>query len=149
VLDGIRRRAARLGYVFGSNKPLYPFGYGLSYTTFSYGKPALDRVQIRAGETARASVTVTNTGARAGEEVVQMYVRHGVSSVVQPVLALRGFQRVHLTPGETKTVSFDLGPEQLAILDRQMKWTVEAGSAEILVGRDSVDLQGVALTVTR
>ena len=121
--------AARRGYVFHDNTPLFPFGYGLSYTTFSYGKPSLDREKISANENAKVSVTVTNSGTRAGDQVVQMYVHHLVSSVVQPVIALRGFKRVHLEPGASTTVTFPVGPDQISILDAQMKRTVEPGSS--------------------
>jgi beta-glucosidase len=139
---------ARLGYVFDDNKPLYPFGYGLSYTTFSYGKPTLDRASIPTSGPATVSVAVTNTGARAGEEVVQMYVHPKVASVVQPVKRLAGFQRVHLKPGQTTTVSFPVGPEQLAIWDLAMKRTVEPGQVEVMVGPSSAETTTVDLEVT-
>lgn len=90
---------------------------------------------------------MTNTGARAGDEVVQMYVHPQVSSVVQPVLRLAGFERVHLRPGETKTVSFPVGPEQLAVWDRQMKRVVEPGSVDVLVGANVNQLDKVELAV--
>lgn len=140
--------AARRGYVFNDNSPLFPFGFGLSYTTFSFGKPSLDRDQIAANGSAKVSITVTNTGSRAGDQVVQMYVHHGLSSVVQPVIALRGFKRVHLEPGASTTVSFNVGSDQLSILDRQMKRTVEPGPVDILLGSSSVDTAPVHLTVT-
>ena len=95
--------AARRGYVFHENSPLFPFGHGLSYTTFTFAKPTLDRETIPANGSAKVSVTVTNSGSRAGDQVVQMYIHHGVSSVVQPVIALRGFKRVHLEPGASAT----------------------------------------------
>jgi beta-glucosidase len=98
--------AARRGYVFDSNTPLYPFGFGLSYTTFSFGKPTVDLDRIARNGTATASVTVTNTGSRAGDEIVQMYVHHQVSSVVQPIEMLRDFTRIHLEPGESVTLTF-------------------------------------------
>jgi beta-glucosidase len=138
---------ARLGYVFNDNTPLYPFGYGLSYTTFSYGKPTLDRAQIGRDGTATVRVPVTNSGARAGDEVVQMYVHPQVSSVVQPVLRLAGFERIRLKPGETRTVSFPVGPEQLAIWDRQMRRVVEPGTVDVLVGPNAQRLDSVALDV--
>jgi beta-glucosidase len=140
--------AARRGYVFHENTPLFPFGYGLSYTTFSFGKPTLDRTSIAAKETAKASIVVTNTGARAGDQVVQMYVHHTVSSIVQPVIALRGFKRVHLEPGASATVSFEVGPEQLSILDAQMKKTVEPGTVDIQIGSSSAETASVRLTIT-
>lgn len=140
--------AARRGYVFDDNTPLFPFGFGLSYTTFSFGKPSLDRDRISARETAKVSVTVTNSGGRAGDQVVQMYVHHPVSSVVQPIIALRGFKRVHLAPGASTTVSFEVGPDQLSILDAQMKKTVEAGPVDLLVGSSSAETSAVRLTIT-
>jgi len=140
--------AARLGYVFASNTPLFPFGFGLSYTHFSYGKPRLDRAQITRGGTATASVTVTNTGDRAGDDVVQLYIHHQVSSVVQPILMLHGFKRIHLEPHLSATVTFEVGPTQLAILDRQMNWTVEPGVVDVLVGSNSEDTAGIRLEVT-
>lgn len=138
---------ARLGYVMNDNSPLYPFGYGLSYTTFSYGKPSLDTAKIARDGTARITVAVTNSGARAGDEVVQLYVRPKFSSVVQPVIRLIGFDRLDLKAGQTKKVSFAVGPEQLAIWDRDMKRTVEPGVFEISVGPSSADRQIVELEV--
>jgi beta-glucosidase len=138
---------ARLGYVFNDNSPLYPFGYGLSYTSFSYGEPALDRAQIGRDGTATVSVPITNTGARAGDEVVQMYVHPRLSSVVQPVLRLADFERVHLEPGETKSVSFHVGPEQLAIWDRQMKRVVEPGVVDVFVGANVQRLKSISLEI--
>ena len=140
--------AARRGYVFHDNSPLFPFGYGLSYTTFSFGKPSLDREKISANETAKVSVTITNSGTRAGDQVVQMYVHHVVSSVVQPVIALRGFKRVHLEPGASTTVTFQVGPDQLSILDAQMKKTVEPGLVDILLGSSSAETSSVRLTIS-
>ena len=138
---------ARLGYVADDNSPLYPFGYGLSYTSFRYGKPALDRAQIARDGVAKVSVTVTNTGARAGDEVVQMYVHPRLSSVVQPVQRLAGFDRVHLKPGETKSVSFPVGPEQLAVWNLQMKRVVEPGVVDVSIGANVAQLQSAPLEV--
>jgi beta-glucosidase len=142
-----RTPAARLGYVFNSNAPLYPFGFGLSYTNYTYGKPVLDRMAIARTGTAKVSVPVTNSGARAGDEVVQMYVHPKYSSVTQPVMRLAGFERVHIAPGQTVTVSFDVGPDQLAIWDRQMKRNIEAGVVEVMVGPNVTQTQTVELTV--
>jgi beta-glucosidase len=142
-----RKPSARLGYVFNSNAPLYPFGYGLSYTSFAYGKPTLDKPEIARDGTAKLSVAVTNSGARAGDEVVQMYVHAKVSSVVQPIMRLAAFERVFLRAGETKTLSFDVGPEQLAIWDRQMKHVVEAGKVDIMVGSNVQQTTSVQLEV--
>lgn len=140
---------ARFGYVFNDITPLYPFGYGLSYTTFTYGAPSLDRAMIGRDGTAKVSVPVTNSGKRAGDEIVQMYVRPQVSSVVQPVARLAGFERVHLKAGETKTVEFAVGPEQLAIWNREMKRVVEAGLVDVSVGPDVSRRQTVQLRVQR
>jgi beta-glucosidase len=139
--------AARRGYVFHTNTPLFPFGHGLSYTTFSISKPSVDRETMPANATAKVSVTVTNTGKRAGDQVVQMYIHHPVSSVVQPVIALRGFKRIHLDPGASTTVSFDVGPDQLSILDAQMQKVVEPGPVEIQIGSSSADTSSVRLTI--
>ena len=132
-----RKPSARLGYVVGSNDPLYPFGFGLSYTRFTYGALALDKTAITCDGTARLSVSIANAGAMAGDEVVQMYVHPRVSSAVQPIRRLAGFERVHLEPGTKKTVIFEVGPEQLAIWDRQMKYVVEAGKVDVMVGPNS------------
>ena len=140
--------AARRGYVFSDNSPLFPFGFGLSYTTFAIGKPSVDQEQISKDAKTHVSVTVSNTGSRAGDQVIQMYVHHPVSTVVQPVLALRGFKRVHLEPGGSTTISFDVGPDELAILDRNMQKTVEPGKVEILIGANSAETQKAELSVT-
>jgi beta-glucosidase len=139
--------AARRGYVFDDNSPLFPFGFGLSYTTFSFSKPTLNQDRISASGTAKVSVSVTNTGTRAGDEVVQMYIHHSVSSVVQPVIALRGFKRVHLEPGASTTVSFEVGPAQLSILDARMQRIVEAGPVDIQIGASSAETSSARLTV--
>ena len=139
--------AARRGYVFNDNSPLYPFGFGLSYTNFSFSKPTVDREQISAKDKATVSVTVTNAGARAGNEVVQMYIHHPVSSVVQPVLALRGFKRIHLDAGKSTTVTFEVGADELSILDASMKRTVEPGPVEIRIGANSAETSSVQLKV--
>jgi len=141
--------AARRGYVFNENSPLFPFGFGLSYTTFEIAKPASDHEQIAHTGKAQVSVTVTNTGKRAGDQVVQMYIHHPVSSVVQPVLALKGFQRIHLEPGASQKVTFEVGPEQLSILDVNMQRVVEPGKVDVLIGANSAETSAVQLTVTQ
>jgi beta-glucosidase len=139
--------AARRGYVFHDNAPLFPFGLGLSYTTFKFGELTLDRVQISPKQTAKVSFSVTNTGSRAGDQVVQMYIHHRVSSLVQPVIALRGFKRVHLEPGAATTVSFEVGPDQLSILNAEMQQVVEPGQVEIMVGASSAETSSALLTI--
>lgn len=141
--------AARMGYVFDSNKPLYPFGFGLSYTNFQYGTPSLESNSIGAAGTATLSVAVTNSGPREGAEVVQMYVHPKYSSTVQPVKRLAGFERIQLKPGERRIVRFSIGPEQLAIWDRDMKRTVEPGTYELMVGTSSDQTTTIELSVIR
>jgi beta-glucosidase len=142
-----RKPLSRLGYVAGDNSPLYPFGYGLSYTTFSYGDPVLDTPQIRPDGSATVSVDVTNSGTRTGDEVVQMYVHPKVSSVAQPLLRLAGFERVSLKPGQTKTVRFVVGPDQLAIRNREMQRVVEPGAVEVFIGANAQQVRAVELLV--
>ena len=141
--------SARRGYLFDDVSPLYPFGYGLSYTSFSFGKPRLARKRIRKREATHVMFDVTNTGRREGQEVAQLYIRDLVSSVTRPVKELRGFAKVSLRPGETKTVKLDIVPESLAFYDLHMEFVVEPGEFEIMVGNSSrdADLQKVILTV--
>ena len=143
--------SARRGYLFDDVSPLYPFGFGLSYTTFTFKKLRLAKKSIRPGESTRVLVDVTNSGKRAGTEVVQMYIRDRVSSVTRPVKELKGFQKILLRPGETRTVALDITPESLAFYDIHMKYIVEPGEFEIMVGNSSrdADLQKVILTVTK
>jgi beta-glucosidase len=119
--------------------PLYPFGHGLSYTTFDYSDPRLSASQIRATDSLTVQVQVTNTGARAGDEVVQLYVRDDVASVTRPVRELRGFERISLEPGQSRTVSFTLHPRDLAFYDQRMRRVVEPGSFTVWVGASSAD----------
>jgi beta-glucosidase len=140
---------ARRGYLFDDVTPLYPFGFGLSYTTFNIDNVRLDKKKIKNGGAARVSADVTNTGRLAGSETVQMYIRDVFSSVTRPVKELKGFRRVVLEPGETRIVTFDITPELLAFYDTNMKFVVEPGDFEIMVGnssRDS-DLQKIILAV--
>jgi beta-glucosidase len=129
---------------------LFPFGFGLSYTTFRFSNPRLECDTIASDASTRAFVDVTNAGERAGDEVVQMYIRDVVSSVTRPVKELKGFARIHLRAGETKTVSFTVGPDQLAFTNIHKRWVVEPGQFEIMVGNSSrdTDLSKVKLTVT-
>jgi beta-glucosidase len=141
--------SARRGYLFDDVSPLYPFGYGLSYTTFAFRNLRLAKKKIQRDASTRVLVDVTNTGKRPGAEVVQMYIRDLVSSVTRPVKELKGFKKMVLQPGETRTAALDITPESLAFYDVNMKYVVEPGEFEIMVGnssRDS-DLQKVILTV--
>jgi len=140
--------SARRGYLFDDVTPLWPFGFGLSYTTFAVERVRLTRPRIRRTGTTRVLADVTNTGARAGHEVVQLYVRDRVSSVTRPVKELKGFAKVFLQPGETAQVAFDLGPAALAFHDVRMRETVEPGEFTILVGTSSRDEDLRTLTLT-
>jgi len=141
--------SARRGYLFDDVSPLYPFGFGLSYTQFTFGKPRLEKKTIKSDESTRVLVDVTNTGKVAGDEVVQMYIRDCISSVTRPVKELKGFQRITFKPGQTETVSLDITPEHLAFYDIDMNYGVEPGEFVIMVGNSSrdEDLQKVVLTV--
>jgi beta-glucosidase len=138
---------AKRGYLYTSREPLYPFGYGLSYTTFEYSNLKVSPAQIGPGGRAQVTVTVTNTGRRAGEEVVELYVRDLVSSVTRPVKELKDFMRVALAPGESKTVSFTITPDKLAFYNLNMERTVEPGAFDIMVGTSSVKYQTAKLEV--
>jgi beta-glucosidase len=127
-------------YIDAPNSPLYPFGYGLSYTTYEYDNLTLDKTSMSASDTLQVSVDVTNTGDVAGAEIVQLYIRDLVGSVTRPVKELRGFDKVDLDPGETKNVSFILTSEDLAMYDVDMNWVVEPGAFKVFVGRNSEDL---------
>jgi beta-glucosidase len=120
--------------------PLFPFGYGLSYTTFKIGKPQLSAPRISANGKVTVSVEVENTGRRAGDEVVQLYIRDVVASMTRPVKELKGFQRVSLQPGEKRRVEFVLGPEHLGFWNREMRYVVEPGEFQVMVGANSVDV---------
>ncbi len=139
--------SARRGYVFDTTQPLFPFGYGLSYTTFSYANVRVAPARIGPQERTTVSVDVTNTGTRAGDEVAQFYIRDVVSTATRPVKQLRGFRRVTLQPGETRTVTFEIGPDQLAYHDADMKRVVEPGRFDVMVGGNSVDVRSAVLDV--
>ena len=141
--------SARRGYLFDDASPLYAFGYGLSYTTFSFANLRLEKNRIRRDGRTHALIDVTNTGKRRGEEVVQLYIRDVVSSVTRPLKELKAFQRISLEPGGTETLALEITPESLAFYDINMKKVVEPGEFEIMVGNSSrdCDLQNVRLTV--
>lgn len=143
--------SARRGYLFDDVSPLFPFGFGLSYTQFRFKNVRLANKKIRRNGSTTVSVDVTNAGKRQGTEVVQMYIRDCVSSVTRPVKELKGFQKISLQPGETKTVKLEITPDSLAFWDVKMKYTVEPGDFEIMVGNSSrgSDLQKVILTVVK
>ena len=140
--------SANRTYAFSTRKPLFPFGYGLSYTTFRFENLRVEPSQIVAGGTAKVSVDVTNTGSREGDEVPQFYVHQRIASVTRPVMQLRGFQRVTLKPGEKKTIEFSVTPDALAMLNLDMRRVVEPGVFDIMVGPSSDQTTTVSLTVT-
>jgi len=139
--------SARRGYLFDDDKPLFPFGFGLSYTSFRLSPPRLSAARIGTGGSVTVAVDVTNTGARTGDEVVQLYVRDRVSSVARPVKALKGFERVTLKPGETRTVRITLGPDAFSLWNREMREVVEPGLFDIMTGPNSADVQTVPLEI--
>jgi beta-glucosidase len=143
--------SARRGYLFDEVSPLFAFGYGLSYTSFAIENPRLTKKRIKPDGSTQLLVDVTNTGKRAGSEVVQLYIRDLVSSVTRPVKELKGFKKVWLEPGESTTVKFDITPASLAFYDIDMKYLVEPGDFELMVGTSShdVDLQKLGLLVTK
>lgn len=141
-----RKPSAKRGYLFSSSAPLYPFGFGLSYTTFAYGGLRLspnhitDRA-LKAGEKVSVQVEVTNTGDRAGDEIIQLYIRDQVSSITRPVQELKDFCRIYLTPGERRVVTFELTFEKLASLGLDMRPWLEPGLFDVMVGGSSADVE--------
>lgn len=131
----------RSNYLDIDNEPLYPFGYGLSYTTFRYDDLQLSNNSMNENGKITASVTVTNTGNYDADEIVQMYIRDMVGSVSRPVKELKGFERIHLKKGESRTVSFDITAEQLKFYNSALNWVCEPGEFEVMVGGNSRDVQ--------
>ena len=138
---------AKRGYLYANKEPLFPFGYGLSYTTFDYSNLTVAPARIGPSGHAQVSVTVTNTGRRAGDEIVQLYIRDLVSSVARPVMELKDFRRITLAPGASQTVNFTITPDKLSFLDLNMNRTVEPGWFDIMVGPSSVKYQKAKLEV--
>jgi beta-glucosidase len=134
-------------YEFSTRQPLFAFGYGLSYTTFTFANLHVDPKEIHTGGTAKVSVDVTNTGQREGDEVPQLYIHQRIADVTQPVMQLRAFQRITLKPQEKKTVEFTVTPEMLSMLNIDMHRVVEPGDFELMVGPSSDKTSTVRLTV--
>jgi len=128
-------------YLDLTGQPLFPFGYGLSYTTFEYSNLSITPAVMPPADQATVRFRVKNSGQRAGDEVVQLYVRDLLASVARPVIQLEGFHRVHLAPGEERELSFTVGRDQLRMLDAGMRWIVEPGTFRILVGASSKDIR--------
>jgi beta-glucosidase len=128
-------------YVDLPGSPLYPFGYGLSYTRFEYGGLRVAPPEIRTGGEVKITAEIANAGDRAGEEVVQLYVRDVISSVTRPVKELRGFQKIALQQAAKATVEFTLTPDDLALLDKNLERVVEPGTFEVMIGASSEDIR--------
>lgn len=128
-------------YLDSPNQPLYPFGYGLSYTKFAYSEPRLSKQNIQPNDELKVTVHVTNDGKRDGEETVQLYIRDMVASVTRPVKELRGFQKIFLKAGEGRDVTLALNFEDLKFFDKNMKWTAEPGEFKVMVGGSSDDVK--------
>ena len=143
-----QKPSARRGYLWSDKEPLFPFGHGGSYTTFGYGRLAVTPARIGPDGKTTVSVEVSNTGRRAGDEVVQLYLRDRESSVTRPIAELAGFQRLSLAPGETRTVRFEIGTAALSFLDRQMRRVVEPGLFDVMVGGSSAKTIATVLEVT-
>lgn len=139
--------SARRGYLFDTVEPLFPFGYGLSYTSFEIGAPQLSDDHIGLNGSIRVSVAVRNTGARSGDETVQLYVHQQVGSVTRPIKELKAFERVTLAPGESRTVAFLLTAETFRMWNVQMQRLVEPGAFDIMTGPNSVDLKSAVLHI--
>ena len=142
-----RKPSARRGYVFEEISPLFPFGYGLSYTRFDIGKPRLSSHRIGVGGAVTVEVDVRNAGDRAGDEVIQLYVRDQTASVTRPIKELKGFERITLAAGEARTVRIALNPDAFALWNLDMEEVVEPGLFDIMVGPDSENLQTVTLEI--
>jgi len=143
-----RKPSTDRSYAFGNKKPLYPFGYGLSYTTFKFDNLRVEPSSIVTGGTAKVTVDVTNTGNREGDEVPQLYVHQRVASVTRPLMQLQAFQRIALKAGEKRSVEFTVIPAMLSMLDMDMHKVVEPGIFDILVGPSSDKTTSVKLAVT-
>ena len=128
-------------YLDSTNAPVFPFGFGLSYTSFEYGDLKLSKVQLKGNEKLTASVTLTNTGNLAGEEVVQLYIQDPVASISRPVNELRNFKKVMLNPGEKKEVSFEITTNDLMFYNSDLKYDWEPGEFNIFIGTNSRDVK--------
>ena len=134
-------------YVDSPNSPLYPFGYGMSYTTFDYSPLTLSSQELTADGSITASVTVTNSGDRAGDEIVQFYTRDLVGSLSRPVKELKHFERISLAPGESKTVTFEITPDDLKFYNYNLEYVAEPGDFLLMAGPDSQRLQSLPFTL--
>lgn len=145
--DDNRFEKFRTGYLDSPNSPLYPFGYGLSYTTFDYSDFTLSANEMTAGDTIKASVKITNTGKYDADEIVQLYIRDLVGTTVRPLKQLKGFKRIHLKAGESATVDFDINADLLKYYNYDLEYVAEPGEFTVMVGPDSERLQTLPLTL--
>ena len=136
-------------YIDVSNEPLYPFGYGLSYTNFEYSDFTLSATQLKGNQKLMATVTIKNTGAVTGKEVVQLYIRDIVGSATRPVQELKGFQKIELAAGETKKVSFEITPELLKFYNTDLKYDWESGEFNVMLGPNSRDVKTLKVNWTK
>ena len=146
--DGKRFEKFRSNYLDVTNEPLYPFGFGLSYTTFAYSDISLSQSSMDMQGMITASVDVSNTGLLPGGEVVQLYIRDLVGSTTRPVKELKGFERIYLQPGQTRTVTFKIAPEMLKFYDYDLQYVIEPGDFQVMIGSNSRDVKTAAFTVT-
>ncbi len=147
--DGQWFQKFRSNYLDVSNDPLYPFGYGLSYTTFSYSDIKLSAGSLKGNQTLTASVTVTNTGNKDGKEVIQLYIRDVVGSTTRPVKELKGFQKTEFKAGETKTITFTITPEDLKFYNYDLRYDWEPGEFVIMIGGNSRDVKSAKINWTK
>ena len=138
-------------YADEKKTPLYPFGYGLSYTNYKYSKPLISKYNLNKENTILVTTEITNTGEFDGEEIAQLYIRDNVSSVTRPVKELKGYQRVFLKAGETKKIKFTINSESLAFYDINMNYVVEPGTFTVMTGSSSndKDLKKTILTINK
>ena len=129
------------------NEPLYPFGYGLSYTTYAYSDIVLSGKEMTKDGRLTATVTVTNTGKREGDEVVQLYIHDKVASLSRPVKELKGFQRIHLAAGESKKVTFDITPDMLKFYNYNLEEVLEPGEFDLMIGPNSREVKTTSFMV--
>jgi beta-glucosidase len=128
-------------YVFSSTDPLFPFGYGLSYTQFEYSDLRIVRKDLKAADTIRLSVKIKNTGSVAGKEVVQIYINDKISSVTTPVKVLKGFKKTEVNPDEIAILSFLIPCKELGLWDKNMNYVIEPGEFEIMIGASAEDIR--------
>jgi beta-glucosidase len=149
LVDKCEYQRFRSNYMDECNTPLYPFGYGLSYTKFNYSDVTVSNANPKGNQTVQASVTVTNSGNYDGAEVVQLYIRDWVGTITRPVKELKGFQKVMLKKGESKKVTFDITPEQLKFYNGDLKYDWEAGDFEIMIGTNSEEVKHSKINWTK